>query len=396
MADNNQTILVKKADGTFVRMALSDIKKPNVVKPEPVQASTPVAPPSISATTPSPKLTTTVTPPPKPKIVQTIIKSAPVPSPKNTVPKPVTSPKMTSADAISLLEETDLHHSSAPTVASATREDEVEKIFSSLGFSVLPVFANRLRSVIQQRLKGIRGETETRELVLKPTTDGGLGLSEGQADILEQKCSAMVIKNSSGNISNIKPLKTKELRDKVLQKFSEADLPANITPFNGFVHAPASTNLPKTLPLTPPVKATPAVKVELPKQLKPRAESFKISTESKPRPVMQDVTASPREMGPIEEVRYFRLLDLRRLASKPEEAVGRLKQKFINLKEESIVLFIDAMEAWHQCPLYVEYVQMVSRAFSSRTKLVGSEIGKDNITVNEIKLLVEMEKELGL
>lgn len=384
MVDNNQTILVKKADGTFVRMALSDLKKPSSTKTEP--APTVVAPPTPKPVVTTPSLS-------KPAVVQSVIKSAPILPTKTSESKPVISLKITPADTSSLLEESEQHHSSAPTKTSATREDEVEKIYSSLGFAVLPSFATRMRSVIQQRLKGIRGESETREFVLKSTVDGGLGLSASQADVLEQKCMGVIKKSLSGNISEVKSLKTKEMRDKVLQKFSEAELPANITPFNAFVHAPAFS---KPQSVAQPTKVNPIIKSPSTLPPKPREENFKISTESKQRPVMQDVTASPHEMGPIEEIRYFRLLDLRRLASKPEEAVGRFKQKFINLKEESIVLFFDAIEAWHQSPLYIEYVQMVSRAFSSKTKLVGSEIGKDNITVSEIKLLVEMEKELGL
>lgn len=382
MADNNQTILVKKADGTFVRMALSDLKKPGSTKPESTPTQTVV---------PSPPH------PPKPAIVQSVIKSAPIQPTKISPPKSVVSsmsPKMTSVDAVSLLEEPELHHSSAPTSTSSTREDEVGKIFTSLGFAVLPAFTGRMRSVILQRFKDIRGENETRELVLKPTTEGGLGLSAGQADILEQKCSMAIEKSIvSSSVTAVEPLKTREMRDKVLQKFAEAELPSNITPFNAFVHAPAFS---KPKPLAQPNKVNPIIKTSLTTPVKPREETFKISTESKQRPIMQDVTARPHEMGPMEEIRYFRLLDLRRLASQPAEAVGRLKQKFINLREESIVLFFDALEAWHQSPLYIEYVQMVSRAFSAKTKLAANEAGKDNITLNEIKLLVAMEKELGL
>ena len=57
---------------------------------------------------------------------------------------------------------------------------------------------------------------------------------------------------------------------------------------------------------------------------------------------MHDVKTKPTSLSPLDEIQYFSLIDLRRLSSKPAEAVARLKQKFINLKDESFVLFMDS------------------------------------------------------
>jgi len=340
MSSNQPTILVKKADGTFSRVPLADLKKKTAV---------------ASSTTPVVM---------SPKVEPTSEKKAKPATPSKLITKEKSAPIMVKekpADFKSLLEDGDLPVSNSGTKISVTRDSDVDKVVKQLSFTVLSSFVGRLRSVVQLRLKDVRGVSETRDIVLRSIKDGGLGLTEAQADELEKKCVGQIAVFST---------------DDLPQRFVEPLTPAKTTPFNSFVHG------------KPDQRVAALVQDNF--------SEFKISSPLKPKPVLRDVVSKTVEMGPLEEIQFFRLIDWRRLANNPTEAANRLKQKFINLKEESILLFIAAAQAWRESPLYQEYLAMVDSAFNQHIHLEVAAGNKEKITSEEIKALINMEKELGI
>ena len=339
--------MVKKSDGTFTRVPLSEIQKKkqgniataeDLVLPKPI----PVATPPIKE-----KVVTLSAP---------VVPAASIESPKPQI-KPIVLHKKTEilvkekpSDFRSLLEDTDLPVNSGAVKTSPQRKSEVEKIINQLSFSVPTGFMDRLRSIVQLRIKDVRGMNETRDLVLRSIKDGGLGLSEIQANELEDKCAVEM---------NLLPT-----------NFFEPPTPTTATPFNSFVHEEEKKA---------PIK-----------------NDFKISSVSKPQPIVRDIVSAAVEVGPVEEIKFFRLIDLRRLSNNTDEAINRLKQKFINLKEESILLFLDAAKAWRESPLYQDYLNLIDDAFKKHLKIETVAFGKDKINPEEIKALIKMEKELGL
>lgn len=116
--------------------------------------------------------------------------------------------------------------------------------------------------------------------------------------------------------------------------------------------------------------------------------------EKKASPLVRDVISEAEEMGPVDEIKKFSLTDFRRLSSNPDEAAARLKQKFINLKDESYLLFLEALKAWRRSPLFVESLKAVEKALATRQKLSIILLDKNKIQWPEIKALLAMEKEL--
>lgn len=124
-----------------------------------------------------------------------------------------------------------------------------------------------------------------------------------------------------------------------------------------------------------------------------QSSSFKLGS-APVKQSMRDISAPPVEMGPIDEVKYISLTDFRRLAQNCAEAGQRLKQKFINLRDESYLLYMDAQAAWKQSPLYLEYMDAVCGALADRKTLAQTATEKGGIKIEEIKAIVAMEKEL--
>ena len=127
-----------------------------------------------------------------------------------------------------------------------------------------------------------------------------------------------------------------------------------------------------------------------------RAMPFKLNAEPKAKVVIHDVAPRPKIYSAVEEIHYVTLIDFRRLATTPAEAGARLQQKFVNLREESMLLFLDGWEAWKQSPLYREYVSTVSGYLARGSKLETLTADKTKLQPNEIAALVSMERTLAM
>ncbi len=262
---------------------------------------------------------------------------------------------------------------------SDDRQNQVDKIIARLSFNVSNDYINRLRSIIQLYLKEVRTKDQTKETVLRSIKDGGLGITSIQA----------------GELINL----TDKQRDFTLPAVEsenepvlyKANTPAVSTPFNSFLSDPKKQKLEKEKKINDILKPN----------KKNTNEPFKLNNSSvlRAKKTVVDIappTKNDRVYGPIEEIANFSLLDLHRLSPDFGESVGRFKQKFVNLKEESIILFFKAKNAWKKSPLYKNYMSSVLNALSKQANLKDCLAENNGININEVENIVLMEKELNL
>jgi len=317
MPANQPTILVKKADGTFARMTLDEIKKM-----------------------------------------------------RSGAPRDPSTPLRSARD------------DNRPMV-SANRLNQVDEAQKKLRFSVPADLQNRLRSIIQLRLKDIRSAEQTKDKVKQAIKDGGLGLGDKEAEELSSVCDIILGRETKNkNLDSVPVLKRKA----PLPMVEPEELPTNTAPFNAFVHGEKRQKDSR-------LRGNDSKERGNDRSSSP-AQIFPPRTVAKT--VMEDVTPpKPVEMGPIEEIQYMTWIDFHRLSAKPAEAAARLKQKFLNLRDESVLLYIDALSAWHKSPLYADYMKAVCQSLKERRKLsasLGGAAGKINL--EDILALVKMEGEL--
>ncbi len=193
------------------------------------------------------------------------------------------------------------------------------------------------------------------------------------------------------------------MEDMLPQKFITPPPPVNTMPHNTFVHSEKVTpSTPLEVPkeILPTVSRITSAEVVKPVPAASSAPSIPVRPTSSPmtppgnRPVVNDIVSRPSTMSPLDEVRYFSLVDFRRLSANPMEAAARLKQKFINLKDESILWYFEAFEAWHISPLYLDYMNAVATALSQKAPLAGVTTDPNRIQPKEVEALATMEKEL--
>ncbi|MFH1789818.1 MAG: hypothetical protein ABH832_02000 [bacterium] len=389
MPDQNQqpTILVKKADGTTERMTLDQVRKmkeetsvPQPAKPMPNPAKQIVPQPSNPAPQPVKLGQQPAKPDPQPAK-----QVAPQPAKVALFKKPVDqnilaqeSQVLNNVDYSSPLQEkVDSKFSHLP-LASNDRLGQVSEIMKKIKIEVTPDNRNRLRTIVQLGLKGVRDKNQTMGSLIRPVLEGGMALDDEQAknilDLIDQSI------NKSAIVPDL---------DDFPVAYKEPQLPARSTPFNSFKHSDITkTTTPKIVDqiIKNEQKNAPLDKLEL--------NSQRLQTK-----VIHDIVEQPREMGPVDEIQYFTLEDFRRLSDDPNQSAGRLKQKLINLKDESYLLYLDGLEALKRSPFYLNYMESVSKAFLSRQKLeiaiaTGAKDRNGDITLAEIQAIVNMENEL--
>lgn len=362
-------ITVKQPDGTLTKITLEEFMKQRTAPAAPVEAASAVpvttsVPAPVQETAPLampelPKMATPVVPLvslPKPVAAQTMPEAKIAPLPPAPVAPPVSRPSDKSF--IKDLESPSLSSSNGGPSSDYTRADELIK---NLTFSVSSANLNRLRGVIQSRLKGVRSEEETQKILLRSSEEGGLGLIRSQAEEIIRSC---------------------EKQEALL--VPGPGMLSTSTPFNAFKH-----EMPKVEHRAD--KAETGFVRHAPRQ---EASAGMMSERPKSRPVMTDVTFRPVSIGPIEEISSMTLIDFRRLSPVNRDAALRFEQKFTNLKAESIVLFFEALDAWHSSPLYREYTDRALNALLYRKSLDQVLLDAKGITLDEVTALVGMEKRL--
>lgn len=299
-------------------------------------------------------------------------------------PRPQTSaPKFNQDDAKSLLDEPTLAPQGNLPPVSDQRWPQVETIIKKINFPVAN--QKRLRGLIQLRLKDVRGEDETRDWLARPADKGGLGLTPLQAEEILKLCR----QSGGGRGAEIQPLKRP-----VGQSAPMTTPPTPPLAKGGTAAEPLSAPMPKPIL---PVAVRPNIPPARPTSFTPKTTMPQFRhpvRDVAPAPVQSAAPSRSVNVGPTEEIRILTLTDFRRLSANPTEAAARLKQKFANLKTESYLLFIDALAAWRQSPLYLEYVGKVANALNAGRKLADVLEDKSKIQLNEITALMEMEKGL--
>ncbi len=333
ISSNQPTILVKKTDGSTVRVPLSDIQKfqrddcalvPSLVGEEreglrrdrnreeepqsPSNLPVPVGAEALATTTPVKKIFV-----------------------DEALAKKREARRWKPEDHLSPLQEKLTEHDSRSTSQPlpSGRGDVVDRIKAKLTFPIDSVHTERFHSLITSWLKEIRTDEQVREYAMKPKDKGGLGLNEKQASDLMSVMGEFEKYNKKQSTS-------------ILQSIP-----------------------PRQIPSPPPPRLVGGQAPLMGKNVGPVRKQ--IIHDVVPPPPQQKI--SPEPLGPIEEVGAMTLIDFRRLSADSMQGAGILKEKFENLKSDSYLLYLDARAAWFASPLYMTYKQVLGGALRSGATL---------------------------
>jgi hypothetical protein len=246
---------------------------------------------------------------------------------------------------------------SAPQAKPVDLSAEVKKIIqlSQLNFTA-PDQEIRLSSIILSRLRDIRDQVETRELLLSPVAEGGMGYDEKTADrilqVVEQEVLGLNGRLREAVSQNVYSDLQQEA-EKILNESAKIEPPELI-----FKSENQDSQINE-------VKAEESggdsnfVKLNSKPYLPPISQnSFKPTPAVSERPKIQDVKFKPRLIGPVEEIASMTLNDFRRLAKSLPEIESKIIEKINILEEESFSQKVAAIKAWKQSEVYQVYLDM--------------------------------------
>jgi hypothetical protein len=105
-------------------------------------------------------------------------------------------------------------------------------------------------------------------------------------------------------------------------------------------------------------------------------------------------------IGPVAELSSMTLDDFRRLGGRGEVGIADLRTKFELLLQESIVLYMQGVAAWHQSPLYRTYVGVIDACITARipidTYFADTTSNPSAITAAEWHALVGLHADIRL
>lgn len=311
----------------------------------------------------------------------------------------------------------------------------------------------RLRSAISSRLRDVRSLLELRQLCLRDVKVGGLGLDEARADAIvknveevyrefhepiaqeerskierqhidqekkveqrrkreseehaqwfEQKVRARQVEEAEaarfkerfgGNASSaVHPVQAEDRRIET-QKFGSL-VPAPAVSVQSNPHASSTIDADPKLahggnfsPTTAPVVRVSAATVEA-------------ASTAAVRPTLDDVTrapATPRLVGLVDELHQMTLAEFRRLASDPEQAVMKIRQRIDTLAQESFERKVEGIRALQASPLQNEYLRLVAESFREKKPVTAlaeerRRGGSEGMSPDEIGSIINLNSTL--
>ncbi|MBI2990485.1 MAG: hypothetical protein HYY51_04885 [Candidatus Magasanikbacteria bacterium] len=409
------SVLVKKTDGSTIRVSLSSLKQASTLNPTSLKFkeenfdSKTLAEPTQNA-----KSTSTQTRA-EPVQSQTSVKkiekrnSPLLIKTKRTPPKTVWKAE----DHASLLDEALSHEE----LLDKELSDKIGPDYALRGiFQEFPVVLSsevqaRAHSLVLSFLKGVRDKAQFHEYAVAPFASGGLGLTKEQSArltlLMEEKKKTLAffrqeeLKALKPNISKKSKLKV-ESEALALNQTSQAL--STTTPVKDIFRDIALAQAPK--PPEPVETLTHDLASVLLKQgARSRGHrslsSGQLRAVGVPSASLHDMTPPvepiSKATGPVEEMFGFSLMDFRRLAEDPESAAKQVSAKFEALKGESFLLYLEARRAWFQNFLFRQYQALLVRAINEGTglsQILSKESAGQSPSLEECFAFLEVHKAL--
>lgn len=281
----------------------------------------------------------------------------------------------------------------------------IEKILVKAGLSTSNnEELKKVRKILESYLKQVRDQIGTREILMRSKVEGGAELDEVVVDNLLTIASAVLKELESGvetvtqdseldklikQSDDIYDFKESPSEEESAVKEHEDILAEEIV-----ASRPELAKEPQFGEVTQPLEQ---IKPQPPTPPAPQIVRPTITDSNRPK--MQDVVPAVKLQGPVEELRFMGLAELRRIGTNSLDNIASIKTKIDALEEESFTKKVEGIKAWRQSPLYNLYVQ-VGRASMEQGKSVSQIITakqqteKETLTVLEFEKITDLNKEL--
>lgn len=298
----------------------------------------------------------------------------------------------------------------APAVPGVKSVDDLlkEKILRIISVSGAryadPLLGKRFEAIILARLRDVRDEVETKEMLLRGDKVGGLGMNAAQAEAVMK-----LLSEAFAEVNSVYKKDEEEKKQKFIREAAEREalrrsdrerrereerekLYARVTgiaPTIKSIKRPAPAGLPSGVSAVQQGAATVARPQAAPAA--PQAPTAK--------PRLEEVKFAPKVSGPVEELRQMSLDEFHRLSKDPQMAVQKIKDKLELLGDEDFTKRVDGIKAWQESGVNKEYLSVLKESLmrgSAPAVLIEeyAKAGKPTITKDEFTAIMELNRDL--
>jgi len=257
----------------------------------------------------------------------------------------------------------------------------------------------RFKNIIRSRLKGARDQVQTKQILISPSSVGGLGLTSETAD----RILAIIIKEAEGLDGRLRDeVSNKQFSDlqtevESILKKPEEFKDKEISQPPKLVFKAEDQKISETQKPEKKIEPVSKAPIEKPNE-KPPIDRPIINTDSS-KPKIEDVKFQPKLTGPIEEIRTMSLVDFRRLGSTPEQITDKIMEKIDLLEEESFTKRLEAIKAWKESEVNNIYLELGEESMEEKKPIAEvikdrQQLNKPTLSTEEVEAIMELNKKL--
>ena len=253
-----------------------------------------------------------------------------------------------------------------------------------------PNLQKRLEMIISARLRDVRDESETKEMLMRGDKVGGLGLNAEQTQRVLSLLSAATAEfqdaykkeEEAKRASFLKEQMEKEALRKAQKERSEREEREKLY-----------ARLTSAGPTVKKLEVKSSKLGEAPKLPTPNSQ---LPTT---RPKMDEVKFTPKVTGPVEELRVMTLTEFHRLSKDSKEAAAKIKDKIDLLGEEDFGKLVAGIKAWQESGVNKLYLELLKESLGRGVPVLSvieeaAGAGKETLTKEEFNAIMELNKSL--
>lgn len=297
-----------------------------------------------------------------------------------------------------------------PTAPGIKSVDDLlkERISKIIGASNIRytdlLLSRRFEAIILARLRDVRDETETKEMLERPEKVGGLGMDVARSGLVLRLLAEAFAEVNTVYKKNEEENKQKFVREQAEREaLRRADrerrereerekLYARVTgigPTIKSIKRPTPAGLPSGVSAVQQGAAT---------VVEPKAATA-VPQAPTVKPRVEEVKFAPKVSGPIEELRQMTLEEFHRLSKDPQMAVQKIKDKLELLGDEDFTRRVEGIKAWQESGVNRHYFALLKDSLMRGVPPAGlieeyAKAGKATITKDEFTAIMELNRDL--
>jgi hypothetical protein len=295
--------------------------------------------------------------------------------------------------------------------------------------------SKRLRNVISSRLRNVRSQMELKQLLMRDTKVGGMGMDATQAEGLAKQIEQAYLQfhetiaqeekskidtqleEQKRKIEDRRKREAEEhakwFEDKIrTRKTGEAQKSQVVEDMRRVMGGQTSPVAPahpvdakeervQTAKFGPLVPVTqPLQKKDVPTQVKVSPATIELAQKAPSRPSLDGMSyGGPQLVGLVGELKALSVAEFRRLSKNPQEAAMKIRQKIETLEQESFDKKVDGIRAFQESKLQGAYMALVGESFRTMKPVVAlaeekRKAGSDTLSPDEIAAIVALNSAL--